>query len=425
MLRIWRLLWPPKRCISDKCVPAANAARLTLTMWRTSSDSTAATEAAQCDSSWKSPSRLPPVTFSPPPLRTRSAQEPPCISGWGGLWKRTVPCGSLDWLLECDGPLDWDRRRSLDRDLARPLDEVPFRWPWERLLDRDLDLDRLLACCDESRLSTPVAAERLFELELRCAGWLTPSSALAEDLWLFGLLGFSGASTCSLEKCKDEPCLVLGYHIEKPRMAIYVRSSLTHAVFTDSGIIAGELKCCAIPSGQAAWTLSWRRQPEQLGKRAIICGDINSHHSDRGGRYDAPHGREPAEIIADMGLHLLNTGETTVIKRGTGVNTVIDTLTAFESKYSWTTPPNTWGSDHFPTVVTARCGTQLKTRTYKVVYWDKFSNLCREVDDGQSFLESIAACTRAATVEGSIEPIASVPDLYQLNLQASRRQADL
>ncbi|KAL3218683.1 hypothetical protein MRX96_031421 [Rhipicephalus microplus] len=123
--------------------------------------------------------RVPPVTFSPPPLRTRSAQEPPCISGWGGLWKRTVPCGSLDWLLECDGPLDWDRRRSLDRDLARPLDEVPFRWPWERLLDRDLDLDRLLACCDESRLSTPVAAERLFELELRCAGWLTPSSALA------------------------------------------------------------------------------------------------------------------------------------------------------------------------------------------------------------------------------------------------------
>ncbi|KAL3182890.1 hypothetical protein MRX96_006693 [Rhipicephalus microplus] len=122
---------------------------------------------------------VPPVTFSPPPLRTRSAQEPPCISGWGGLWKRTVPCGSLDWLLECDGPLDWDRRRSLDRDLARPLDEVPLRWPWERLLDRDLDLDRLLACCDESRLSTPVAAERLFELELRCAGWLTPSSALA------------------------------------------------------------------------------------------------------------------------------------------------------------------------------------------------------------------------------------------------------
>ncbi|KAL3209255.1 hypothetical protein MRX96_009249 [Rhipicephalus microplus] len=113
--------------------------------------------------------RMPPVTFSPLPLRTRSAQEPPCISGWGGLWKRTVPCGSLDWLLECDGPLDWDRRRSLDRDLARPLDEVPFRWPWERLLDRDLDLDRLLACCDESRLSTPVAAERLFELELRCA----------------------------------------------------------------------------------------------------------------------------------------------------------------------------------------------------------------------------------------------------------------
>ncbi|KAL3207988.1 hypothetical protein MRX96_052610 [Rhipicephalus microplus] len=110
------------------------------------------------------------------PGQPRSHPASPVGVGFGnGL----CHAGPLDWLLECDGPLDWDRRRSLDRDLARPLDEVLFRWPWERLLDRDLDLDRLLACCDESRLSTPVAAERLFELELRCAGWLTPSSALA------------------------------------------------------------------------------------------------------------------------------------------------------------------------------------------------------------------------------------------------------
>ncbi|KAL3173423.1 hypothetical protein MRX96_042088 [Rhipicephalus microplus] len=79
-------------------------------------------------------------------------------------WALETDC-SMDWLLECHGPLDWHRRRSLDPGLSRPLDEVPLCWPREQLLDRDLDLDRL-AHCDESRLFTPVAAERLFEREL-------------------------------------------------------------------------------------------------------------------------------------------------------------------------------------------------------------------------------------------------------------------
>ncbi|KAL3181051.1 hypothetical protein MRX96_037110 [Rhipicephalus microplus] len=48
------------------------------------------------------------------------------------------------------------------------------------------------------------------------------------------------------EKCKDAPCLVPSNHIEKPRTAIYVRSSLTYAVLPVSGIVAGPLECCAV-----------------------------------------------------------------------------------------------------------------------------------------------------------------------------------
>ncbi|KAL1482733.1 hypothetical protein MTO96_033589 [Rhipicephalus appendiculatus] len=66
----------------------------------------------------------------------------------------------------------------------RPLDEVSFRRPRERLLDRDLDLDRLLGRFDESWLPALASAERLLERELRCAGWVRPSSVLAgTDCW--------------------------------------------------------------------------------------------------------------------------------------------------------------------------------------------------------------------------------------------------
>ncbi|KAL1439666.1 hypothetical protein MTO96_001242 [Rhipicephalus appendiculatus] len=59
-----------------------------------------------------------------------------------------------------------------------------------------------------------------------------------------------------------------------------------------------------------------------------------------------------------------------------------------------------------------------------VTDWAKFRRLCGEVDDGEDFLESIAACARAATVECTVKPNTPAPDLCLLNLQASRRQAE-
>ncbi|KAL3185122.1 hypothetical protein MRX96_031000 [Rhipicephalus microplus] len=59
-------------------------------------------------------------------------------------------------------------------------------------------------------------------------------------------LDYSGDSTSSLEKCKNALCLVPGHRIEKPRMAIYVRSSLTHTVVPVSSIVAGTLEYCAV-----------------------------------------------------------------------------------------------------------------------------------------------------------------------------------
>ncbi|KAH6933846.1 hypothetical protein HPB50_018601 [Hyalomma asiaticum] len=126
---------------------------------------------------------VPPVTFPPslPPLHAPSAQVPPCHAGSGWLRKRTLPCGSLDRLLERDRTLDWDRRRLLDRDLGRPSEGAPSFLPRERLLDRDLDLERLFVRCDESRPSCRASAERLLERERVCVDWVRPYSSLPSD----------------------------------------------------------------------------------------------------------------------------------------------------------------------------------------------------------------------------------------------------
>ncbi|KAH6924286.1 hypothetical protein HPB50_014636 [Hyalomma asiaticum] len=118
--------------------------------------------------------RSAPITFPPglPPLHARSAQVSPCHAGSGWLRKRALPCGSLDRFLERDWPLDWDRRRLLDRDLGRPSEEALSFLPGERLLDRDLDLERLFGRCDESRPACQASAERLLEQERVYVDWI-------------------------------------------------------------------------------------------------------------------------------------------------------------------------------------------------------------------------------------------------------------
>lgn len=266
-------------------------------------------------------------------------------------------------------------------------------------------------------------------------------NAVAEDLRLPGFLGYSGVFTCPLNSCRNSPCFVQGHHIERPWTAIYVQSSLQHAVVPVTAIVTGPLECSAITirlggvdttvaSVYVRLRLSWdasraKQLFQHLGKRSIICGDFNAHHPDWGSRYKTRRGEELAELIADTGLHLLNTGESTYIRRGTSINTATDlTLTSFESHYTWTKSPDTWGSDHFPIVASPQPRRQPRMRTYMVTDWVKFRRLCAEVDDGEGFLESIAACAKAATVECSVKPNTPAPDLCLLNLQASRRQAE-
>ncbi|KAH6936825.1 hypothetical protein HPB50_023226 [Hyalomma asiaticum] len=155
-----------------------------------------------------------PVTFPPglPPLHARSAQVPPCPAGSCWLRKRTFPCGSLDRLLERDRPLDWDRRRLLDRDLGRPSEEAPSFLPRERLLDRDLDLERLFGRCDESRPSCRASAERLLERERACVDWVRRTSALAG-------VTVTTASTTPLERLTDVSAATLHHVQSRPQHA--------------------------------------------------------------------------------------------------------------------------------------------------------------------------------------------------------------
>ncbi|KAL3216927.1 hypothetical protein MRX96_032715 [Rhipicephalus microplus] len=87
----------------------------------------------------------------------------------------------------------------------------PFRSPRERLLDQDLDLNRLLARCDESRLSTPVAAERLYERELWGAqAGSHPSSALVALKWPMAFPGHAVARSVALAFVRLEICFNRG-----------------------------------------------------------------------------------------------------------------------------------------------------------------------------------------------------------------------
>ncbi|KAL1481690.1 hypothetical protein MTO96_034285 [Rhipicephalus appendiculatus] len=58
--------------------------------------------------------------------------------------------------------------------------------------------------------------------------------------------------------------------------------------------------------------------------------------------------------------------------------------------------------------------------TYMVTDRVKFRRLCGDVDEGDNFLESIAACARAAMVECSEKPNTPAPDLCLLNLPGPR-----
>ncbi|KAH6947607.1 hypothetical protein HPB50_020184 [Hyalomma asiaticum] len=144
----------------------------------------------------------------------------------------------------------------------------------------------------------------------------------------------------------------------------------------------------------------------RLGQNAIVCGDFSAHHADWGSRTTPRRGRELADVVTRAELHVLNTEGPTFVR-----------------VYFWNTAPDTRGSNHYPIVMSPTSGRQPRRRTYTVTDWVKFTRHCGEVPDSADFLDAIADCARAATVQCSALPNTAAPDLCQLNLWAARHQA--
>lgn len=262
---------------------------------------------------------------------------------------------------------------------------------------------------------------------------------MAEDLRLPGYTGYSGATTCSTQSCTDAPCLQGAHKKGKPRTAIYVRSSLAHSVTPVSDVVGGAMECCAVTvrldrqdttvasvyvrPGQQWDPSSLVRLAARLGGHAVLCGDFNAHHTDWGSRRCTRRGRDLCNAISRAGLVVLNKGGPTYVRRG--VSTAIDlSLTTEQRSYDWATTPDTWGSDHFPILITPGCGRRPRSRTYHVTDWSLFRKRCSELEDGCDLLSAIMECAQAATVQCSALPDTPAPDLLLLNLRASRRRVE-
>lgn len=133
-------------------------------------------------------------------------------------------------------------------------------------------------------------------------------------------------------------------------------------------------------------------------------------------------GKALTEAINRAGMLILNRGSTYVRR---GVSTAIYLpLTTEQCSYAWATAPDTWGSDHFPIVINPVSGSRPRSRTYHVTDWSLFRKHCGEMVDGCDFFSAIAKCAQVATVQSSAQPHTLAPDLYLLNLRASRRRTE-
>ncbi|KAH7940568.1 hypothetical protein HPB49_002037 [Dermacentor silvarum] len=92
--------------------------------------------------------------------------------------------------------------------------------------------------------------------------------------------------------------------------------------------------------------------------------------------------------------------------------------------YIWRRSPDTRGSDHFPIFLVPHGAAHVPTRTYSVVKWPRFRELCAVVPVSEGGLFGhIAECARAATTRCVVPAGTPVPDIKQLNLRAAGRGA--
>ncbi|KAH7969734.1 hypothetical protein HPB52_021702 [Rhipicephalus sanguineus] len=195
------------------------------------------------------------------------------------------------------------------------------------------------------------------------------------------------------------------------------------------------MECCAVTVRLGSWdttVASFYVRPKnawntssllpltaRLGCDFLLCGDLNGHHTARGGHRCCAQGRAAADVIVRAGLKILNTGEPAFARRG--VRTAIDISLATECcAYAWSICPDSWGSGHFPIFLATNTGPASRTRVCSTVNWDIFRRLRANPAEGD-FLQRIVNSAQAATILSRTQHRRPVPDIKQLQLWATRR----
>lgn len=264
----------------------------------------------------------------------------------------------------------------------------------------------------------------------------------ARDLRLPGYVGYSSATACTLPTCTAAPCLDGNHPQGPPRCAIYVRRELNHAEVNVADLTGGPMECCAVTVRLRGldttvasiyvrpcqrWDASTLRQlATRLGRNFLLCGDVNAHHTAWGSRSCCKRGRELVEVYRTTGMQVLNTGAFTYVRRGARTTcTAIDVSVATEgAHYSWSTQPDSWGSDHLPITITPAGGKRPRTRLCSTIDWGAFRRQLDGIGQDQDFFQGVADAAQAATICSRMAEDQPVPDLRHLNLRAARRRAE-
>ncbi|KAH7979081.1 hypothetical protein HPB49_008011 [Dermacentor silvarum] len=262
----------------------------------------------------------------------------------------------------------------------------------------------------------------------------------AGELNLPGFVAYHSATSCQQASCTASPCVDPSHPAGRSRASLYVRAGLAQAEVNVCDLPCANVECVAVTvrvgatdtcvasvyvrSGRRWDTEFVCRLSDRVGGDLVVCGDFNSHHTAWGSNHIDCSGRGLLDSVLRAGLLIANTGAVTFVRSGCAGSAIDLTLVSDRCHYAWRRNPDTGGSDHFPIFLVPRATADLPMRSYSVVNWPRFRELCAAVPVSECGLfRHIAECARAATTRCVVPAGTPVPDIKQLNLRAARRRA--
>ncbi|KAH7973709.1 hypothetical protein HPB49_004060 [Dermacentor silvarum] len=254
----------------------------------------------------------------------------------------------------------------------------------------------------------------------------------AGELNLPGFVAYHSATSCQQASCTASPCVDPSHPAGRSRASLYVRAGLAQAEVNVCDLPCANVECVAVTVRVGAtdtcvasvYVRSCAACLTVLGGDLVVCGDFNSHHTAWGSNHIDCSGRGLLDSVLRAGLLIANTGAVTFVRSGCAGSAIDLTLVSDRCHYAWRRNPDTGGSDHFPIFLVPRATADLPTRSYSVVNWPRFRELCAAVSVSECGLfRHIAECARAATTRCVVPAGTPVPDIKQLNLRAARRRA--